>query len=73
MPSIRVSVAGGWGRHRVGNRRCGGLGSFPKGRFCRKRPDPAGVTEEHLRGPQNASFARVAPDPGIMIVDRSRE
>ena len=25
--------------------------------FDRERPDPAGVTEEHLRGPQNASFA----------------
>ena len=34
---------------------------FPEGTFRWERPDSAGVTQEHLRGPETGGFPGVAP------------
>ena len=51
-----------WRRHPVATLAAGGVG-LPERKISRERPDPGGVTEEHLPGRKTPVFRGVAPLP----------
>ncbi len=62
-----MSPAGGFSRQPTPRQR---RSAFLPRKFVGERPGAAGVTEERLPGPQNVSFAVVAPVfPPTLIMD----